>query len=251
MGPHGETLLDSCPTAATVLAGVGRWYRYHSLAGACCFAAEDSPELPPASIADALGKVRVLDQIGHPQIFEAHIPAVRFLADGHGLRCTLQWAAPAHGNAANLREYQKAIVQCRPIAKLLVGEGVIPMASLEAGIPWLLTGLHSTKEGLESPVRSSEYVLQDLGMYIVVLGPNVLDGRQLRALATTGDTHTTFAPGISAFLKCGVVQFPAAAYDERHCLLLFQSGLELVLESLAHSVWFHISLFCQSATKLA
>src|SRR5215467_1526250 len=50
MGPHGETLLHPFPTAATLLAGVCRWNRYHSLAGACCLAGEDLTEVVPPSI---------------------------------------------------------------------------------------------------------------------------------------------------------------------------------------------------------
>ena len=47
MGADGETLLHPLPTAATVLARVRWWHRYHSLAGACCLAGEDGTEAEP------------------------------------------------------------------------------------------------------------------------------------------------------------------------------------------------------------
>ena len=50
----GETLLHPFPTAATVLAGVRGWHRYHSLAGACCLAFEDCTEARPPSILNRL-----------------------------------------------------------------------------------------------------------------------------------------------------------------------------------------------------
>ena len=70
MGPDGETLLDPLPTATAVLAGIGGRHRNHSTASICCFAFEDGPKLRPARIADAFGEVRILDQVGHPQVFQ-------------------------------------------------------------------------------------------------------------------------------------------------------------------------------------
>src|SRR5271166_2715493 len=60
MGPHGETLLDSCPTAAAVLTGVRWWNRYHSTASICCFAVEDQAEGIPPSILNRLIEARLL-----------------------------------------------------------------------------------------------------------------------------------------------------------------------------------------------
>src|SRR5262249_42586654 len=70
MGTHGETLLDARSTATAVLAGIGRWHGDHSTASICCFAFEDGPELCPTGIRDALGQVRVADQVGHLQVFQ-------------------------------------------------------------------------------------------------------------------------------------------------------------------------------------
>src|SRR5260370_18641997 len=48
MGTHAETLLYAFPTAATVLTGVRRIDRFHSLAGACCLESAESHEVAPS-----------------------------------------------------------------------------------------------------------------------------------------------------------------------------------------------------------
>src|SRR5215469_10304059 len=70
MGTHGETLLHPFAAATAILRGISGWYRDHPTASVRCFAAQDGPELPPARITDALGEARILDQIGHLQIFQ-------------------------------------------------------------------------------------------------------------------------------------------------------------------------------------
>jgi hypothetical protein len=70
MGSHGEALLHPCATAATVLAGIGRWHGDDATASVCCFAFEDGPKLRPARITDALGKVGVAYQVSYLHIFE-------------------------------------------------------------------------------------------------------------------------------------------------------------------------------------
>jgi len=58
------------PHAATVLSGICWRDRHHSLPGPCCLVGEDSTELPPARIADALREVMVPYQGADLQIFE-------------------------------------------------------------------------------------------------------------------------------------------------------------------------------------
>ena len=45
--------LDTLPTAATVLRGIRRGDRFHSLAGPCCRAREDGQEVAPSGVLDA------------------------------------------------------------------------------------------------------------------------------------------------------------------------------------------------------
>ena len=44
MGAPAQALGHACPTATTILAGVGRWHGYDSTASICCFAFEDGPK---------------------------------------------------------------------------------------------------------------------------------------------------------------------------------------------------------------
>src|SRR5258708_3783072 len=101
------------------------------------------------------------------------------------------------------------------MAELLVGEAVVAARPLEARIAWRLTRLHATEEGLEGSIEPRQYVLQHLGVDVVVFGPHLFDRRQLGALACGGDAHAAFVPGIAPLLQGGVVEFPAAAQDKR------------------------------------
>ena len=65
-----KTLGHTLPTAATVLAGVGRWHGDDSTPSVCCLGFEDGTELRPARIADALGEVAIPHHVGDLQIFE-------------------------------------------------------------------------------------------------------------------------------------------------------------------------------------
>jgi hypothetical protein len=114
---------------------------------------------------------------------------------------------------------------------------MIPVTSLEAGIPGLFPLLHAAKERLEGPVQPPEHILQYLGVEVVVLGPHRFDGGQLSALAGARDTHAAFLPGIPAFLQSRVVEFPTATQHERHRLLLRISRQEFVLEGLMDESW--------------
>src|SRR5258706_13843327 len=81
-------------------------------------------------------------------------------------------------------------------------------------------------------------------MDVAVLGPHLLDGRQLGALHRLGHAHAALPPGVTALLEGGVVEFTAATQDERHCPLLLGSRLEFVLEGLAYRLLVHRYLFC-------
>src|SRR5262245_4487371 len=60
----------------------------------------------------------------HIRAGETDIPPIRLPTDRDRLGDALQRAAPAYGNAPNLGADQEAVVERRPVAKLLVGEGV-------------------------------------------------------------------------------------------------------------------------------
>src|SRR5260370_41087611 len=54
MRAHGKTLLDTCPTARTILGRIRRTHRFHSLTGACCLVRENRKEVAPPGVLNAL-----------------------------------------------------------------------------------------------------------------------------------------------------------------------------------------------------
>src|SRR5262245_2925886 len=95
---------------------------------------------------------------------ETHVPAVRFFADRDGLGRALNWARPADGDAPDLRQNQKPVVQCRAVAELLVGNGVPAVARLIAWEARFLACFHPAKECLIGLIKTRWRVLQDVAM---------------------------------------------------------------------------------------
>src|SRR5260370_696080 len=50
VGAHRERLVDALPTARTILRGIRRRNRFHSLAGACCLESEYREEVAPSGV---------------------------------------------------------------------------------------------------------------------------------------------------------------------------------------------------------
>src|SRR5260221_498972 len=88
MGAHREALLDTLPTAATVLRGIRRMDCFHSLAGPCCLAGEDGQEVAPSGVLNAFVQARLA---ASPVMEIAAVP----IGDGRGasaeVRARLRW----------------------------------------------------------------------------------------------------------------------------------------------------------------
>src|SRR5690349_13350777 len=69
MGTSREAFPDPLATARTILAGEVRWRRYDGYTGNLPVIVEPAQKQPPTGIADTLGKVMVLDEVGNLQIF--------------------------------------------------------------------------------------------------------------------------------------------------------------------------------------
>src|SRR5260370_35240016 len=54
MRAHGKNVLDTCPTARTILGRIRRTHRFHSLTGACCLVRENRKEVAPPGVLNAL-----------------------------------------------------------------------------------------------------------------------------------------------------------------------------------------------------
>ena len=144
---------------------------------------------------------------GYVHTGKASVPAIGFLRESHCLDGTFEWATPADWEPSDLHQDEIAIFQRRPIAKLLVGKGMVPVAALKPGIAWLLSCLDPAEEGGKGTVESGEDILQHLGMDVMVLWAYRFDGGQLGTLVGSGDTLMAQAPGIPALLEGSVVEF--------------------------------------------
>ena len=65
------------------------------------------------------------------------------------------------------------------------------------------------------------------------------------------DGQAALLPRLLALLQSGVVEFPTAAQDKLHRLLLLRSRLEFIFECLAYCLLFHSYLFCLIGRKPA
>ena len=97
------------------------------------------------------------------------------------------------------------------VAALGIGEGVIAIATFEAGIAWGFTIADTTEEGIKGFVESFEHILLYLAVDVLVLFPKLLDGRQLIGLHPIGNGHAAQLIGLSTLLQGRIVQFFAAA----------------------------------------
>src|SRR5262245_35903224 len=79
---------------------------------------------------------------------DGDIPAVRFPADRDGLGRTLKRAVNAHGDPANFGEAEHPTIQYGAVAILGIGEGVIAVLALEAGIARRFPIGESPEEGV-------------------------------------------------------------------------------------------------------
>jgi hypothetical protein len=181
---------------------------------------------------------------------EANVPAIRLSTDRDGFGRTFQGTRPAHGDPSDFGQDQEPIVECGPIAKLLVGEASVAIHPLKAGIPWRLACRHAGKEALERSVEPCEHILQHLRMNVAILWTHFFNARQLSALHRFGDAHPALLPRLAALRKSGIVEFAAAARDKRQRPLLLGSGFEFIFVGLADKP-FHTTLFCLIVTTLA
>ena len=145
----------------------------------------------------------------HISAGEADIPAIYFLRDRDGLGCTLKWTTPTESDATNPGEDREPVVQFRPVAELLVGEGVIAVAAPVTRKARLLACLQSAKERLVGLVEPRQDVLRDMRDMRVdagVLGKRSADGLAFGFLliGREGDGCTTV--GGDPLLKRGVIQ---------------------------------------------
>src|SRR5262249_43826543 len=100
----------------------------------------------------------------HIRAGEGRVPAVGLVRDRDRLGRAFDGSAPMDTDTPDLGQNEKAVVQPRAVAILLVGEGVVAVPALESWEARFLAPLDATDEGLMRLVQPREYVLQDVGV---------------------------------------------------------------------------------------
>src|SRR5215472_12810403 len=101
------------------------------------------------------------------------VPLIPFPLHGTRLDGALHLSMHFDLEMTDLRETQA--VPDDLIAALGVGEGVIAVATLEAGIAWGLTSAETAEEGSKGFVEPFEDILLDLAMDALVFFPQLLE----------------------------------------------------------------------------
>src|SRR4029077_366855 len=140
-------------------AGEGGIDRYHALPSIRSCDSEDDEERAAPRITNALGEVVILHHVADPQVFVIDRVVVRHQRVSF---LVVEVAALARDVPLRLGEDQDTLVQQRPVAILLAGATVIPVAPLVTRNSYLLAPLDATEERLIGLVESSEHIVYDM-----------------------------------------------------------------------------------------
>src|SRR5262249_44609220 len=152
----------------------------------------------------------------------------------------------AHSKAANLRQDYVSVVQRGAVAILLVGEGVVAPAALEAWKADRLARLHPAEERLIGVVQAGEHILQDMAVESGVVGTLRPDILQLGCLLEAGRHFALPAtPPGDPLLQGRVVEQTAMPQNLLQRLFLRRRRLEVLFERLEVGL-----LACQSGERL-
>jgi hypothetical protein len=191
---------------------------------------------------------------GYLRTGNAGVPPIRFPADGDGLGGAVEWQRTVQpdGNTPNLGEAEDTTIQHRAamLAHLRIGEAVVAVPALEAGITGRLAHLDAAEERLKGLVQAVQHILQDLRVEVAVFGPHLLDARQLRRLHGEAHGDVAFLPRQCPFFQPGVVQLAAAPQDRLQHPFLRGRWHQAVLEGFAHTLLFHTYTFCLIGGKV-
>jgi hypothetical protein len=114
-----------------------------------------------------------------------------------------------------------------------IGEAVVAVATVEAGVSRCLARLHPAEKGVEGALYPLYYVLQDLAVDFAVLRQLGFDAGMFCFLLVVTDGDAAHPPCFPAFLDSSIVDMAAEHNDTIKHPLLFGSGLEFVREGFA------------------
>src|SRR5215467_10403980 len=137
----------------------------------------------------------------HLSTRDGYVPAIGLFGDRDCLGRPFYWTAPVHRDTPDLGEDEGAVIQPRPVAVFLEGEGAVAIAALEAGEPRPLTALHAPEERLIRLVQPRQHILQDVAVDVRIgwkLSPDLL---HLGFLLEPGDGDVAPLPGSNALLQ--------------------------------------------------
>jgi hypothetical protein len=183
------------------------------------------------------------------------ISAIRFPRDRDRLRGTLHRPTPSYCDAPDLGEDQKVVIQpsATVVPNLWVGETVVAISALEAGIAGCGAIAYALKERLKRSIGTEHDILQDLGINLGVLRHCLLDIGQLSLLLEIRNRNSTHPPCFPTLANGGVIDLAAEQKGTIKFPVLFLGGLKYVFVGLANAagLFFHGILFCLVGAKAA
>jgi hypothetical protein len=183
---------------------------------------------------------------GHIRTREADVPPIRFPADRDRLDRSLYRTGPAHGDAPDLGQDQKTIIEtcAAMLAHLWIGETGVAVTPMKTGIAWCLPFAETAEEGLEGPVYAQDHVLQHLSIDFAILRHRFFDAGQFRLLLIVGDRHTALLPRLTSLSNSSVVDMAAERQNAFKFLLLSRGRFELVFVGFVKALFCHARIFC-------
>ena len=129
---------------------------------------------------------------------ECDVPLLDFLLDRDRLDLSLYRALQFDFGASYLCEVEVVAVKLPP-GSIRIGEGVVAVTSLKPGEARSLTGFATSKEVLEGFIKTAQYILENMGCYILVLFPDFcFDLRQIVLLIVVVERLACRAIGVFA-----------------------------------------------------
>jgi hypothetical protein len=120
--------------------------------------------------------------------------------------------------------------------ELGIGEAVIPIVSLESGIPGSLASLHSSEKGTKGFVQSVSYILKNLGVDVIKTRALCFKLYDTMTLLEIGKRFLLFLPSIPALFQKFIIEPPTLIKLRLHKISLMPSGIESIFKSFVHCI---------------
>ncbi len=166
---------------------------------------------------------------------EAGVPLIILPSDGAGADFAEGLAVHSNFHITHLGQVETAIDMK---SKLGIGEAVIPIIPLEAGIARLLPSLHSPEKSTEGFVKSVSHILKNLGVDIAETRALYFKLGDALALLEIGKRFLLFLPSILTLLKKLVIKPAAFIKLGLQKIGLVLGGIKSVFKSFLHNKYY-------------